>query len=235
MKHRLGRSVVRFGVVGVASALFGGLLVPLPVAAAAPKPKEVPALGVTGEAPAPVLERPEAIFENLPPGPSGVATGPGVVSREKRDEASGRIDPNATAVEEMTSETRRVVRSRDGALNAVVTAGPVRLKDKGGRWLPFDLSLARGARGLLRTQVSPVEVGFRDEVGAAGPTAEITLGEGVVLGLDLDVVAEGAKAEVIASKPIKDPTTAGYSPEDKAKCQPSRISLVEAKVRHVIP
>ncbi len=62
-------------------------------------------------------------------------------------------------------------------------------------------------------------VGFRDEVAAAGPTAEITLGEGVVLGLDLDVVAEGAKAEVIASKDIKDPTTAGYSPEDKAKVE----------------
>ncbi|MBI3256653.1 MAG: hypothetical protein HYZ59_02570, partial [Actinobacteria bacterium] len=77
--------------------------------AAPAKPIAVPPLGVTGKAPEAVLERPEGRFENQPPGPSGVATGPGVVSREKRDEASGRIDPNATAVEEMTSETRRVV------------------------------------------------------------------------------------------------------------------------------
>ncbi|MGK2959503.1 MAG: DNRLRE domain-containing protein, partial [Acidimicrobiales bacterium] len=226
MQHRLGRlwfrvgkGAGRVGVTALSVTLMAALLAPLPVDGAPSKPKEVPPLGVKGKAPEPELERPQGNFADQPPGTTGVKTGPGALDAKDKEKGSGRFEPDGVAVEEMSSETKRVVRNRDGALNAVVTAGPVRLKDASGKWRPFDLSLARGARGLLRTQVSPVEVGFRDVVDPAAPTAEITLGEGKVLGLDIGVLNKGATAEVAVTKSIDDPTMKGYSPQDKAKVE----------------
>lgn len=64
MRRRLGKRSVRLWVLGVSVAVLGGLLAPVPLEAAAPKPKEVPPPGVTGKAPKPELERPKGIFEN---------------------------------------------------------------------------------------------------------------------------------------------------------------------------
>ena len=131
-----------------------------------------------------------------------------------------KIDPEAKVVAELDSPTLRVVRDPDGTLQALASASPVRLRDEDGTWRPFDLSLARGAGGLLRTQISPVPVAINDRAaGADGPLAELSFGEGTVLGLDLKVVSDDIKGELRPGRELGRRETSGNSPEDTAKVE----------------
>ncbi|MBI1844751.1 MAG: hypothetical protein HYR89_09115 [Actinobacteria bacterium] len=130
-----------------------------------------------------------------------------------------RIDPKGKVVAEFDSPTLRVVRNPDGALQVLASAAPARLKDKDGKRVPLDLSLARGKGGLLRTQVSPVAVAIDDGAARATPLAELRFAEGAVLGLDLKVVPDGVKGELSPGKELKRRETKGYSPEDTANVE----------------
>lgn len=128
-----------------------------------------------------------------------------------------RFDPeNSVVVNDMTTETQMVFEDPAGSRTAVVSGGPVRLKDENGVWKPFDLTLVPDVSGTLHPVTSPVPVGLFPVVGAAGEVAQLSFG-GASLGLSIEGVKQGANGTLVSPKPVAPPHLAGLSAKDSAK------------------